>query len=510
MRFPRAAGILLHPTSLPGAYGIGDIGPQALRFARYLHEAGIKIWQVLPLNPTGYGDSPYQSLSAFAGNPLLISVETLAAEGWLEPQALQTLPIFPECHVDFSKVIPWKFQLLRKAASNFFLSATSEQKTKFASFAEENREWLDDYALFMAAKDAHQGKVWTEWNSALAARQPEAVAQWSEKLSSEIAAYKFWQFAFFRQWNAIREDCGRRGIRIMGDIPIYAAHDSADVWAHPEMFWLDEKGNPLKVSGVPPDYFSATGQLWGNPIYRWDAMKVSGYRWWIDRLRASLKMFDMVRLDHFRGFEAYWEIPAGEPTAMNGKWIKGPGADFFQVLTDAIGPLPIVAENLGVITPKVEAIREQFGYPGMAILQFAFSTDPQAPTFRPHNYEPHLVAYTGGHDNDTMFGWWRSGVAQSTRTQADVKKEYADAQNYLDASKDELDREVNWIFIREVMKSVAHTVLFPMQDVLGLGSEARMNTPGTLGGNWTWRLGAEDLREADQRKLKLFAEIYER
>jgi 4-alpha-glucanotransferase len=501
---------LLHPTSLPGAYGIGEMGPQALRFARYLHEAGIKTWQVLPLNPTGYGDSPYQSLSAFAGNPLLLSLETLAAKGWLEQQALQTLPIFPECHVDFSKVIPWKFQLLRKAASNFFLSATPEQRTEFASFAELNRGWLDDYALFMAAKDAHQGKVWTEWDPALAARQPEAITQWREKLSSEITAYKFWQFEFFRQWNAIREDCGRRGIRIMGDIPIYAAHDSADVWAHPEMFWLDEKGNPLKVSGVPPDYFSATGQLWGNPIYRWDAMKASGYRWWIERVRASLKMFDMVRLDHFRGFEAYWEIPAGEPTAMNGRWIKGPGADFFQVLTDAIGPLPIVAENLGVITPEVEAIREQFGYPGMAILQFAFSTDPQAPTFRPHNYEPHLVAYTGGHDNDTMFGWWRSGVAQSTRTQADVKKEYADAENYLGVRADELDREVNWIFIREVMKSVAHTVLFPMQDVLGLGSEARMNTPGTLGGNWTWRLGADDLREADQRKLKLFAEIYER
>ena len=510
MKFPRSAGVLLHPTSLPGAYGIGDLGPQALRFTKYLHEAGIKIWQVLPLNPTGYGDSPYQSLSAFAGNPLLISLETLAAEGWLEQQALQTLPIFPECHVDFSLVIPWKFRLLKKAAFNFFASATSQQKADFASFIEQNRDWLDDYTLFMAAKDAHQGRVWSEWDSGLAAREPAAIAKWNEKLSSEIAAYKFWQFVFFTQWNAIRGDCARRGIRIMGDIPIYAAHDSADVWANPEMFWLDEKGTPLKVAGVPPDYFSATGQLWGNPIYRWDAMKTSGYRWWIERVRASLKMFDMVRLDHFRGFEAYWEIPAGEPTAMHGKWIKGPGAELFQTLTDAVGPLPIVAENLGVITPEVEAIREQFGYPGMAILQFAFSTDPQAPTFRPHNYEPQLVAYTGGHDNDTMFGWWRSGVAQSTRTQADVKKEYADAQNYLGVSAEELDHEVNWIFIREVMKSVANTVLFPMQDILGLGSEARMNTPGTLGGNWTWRLDDGDLREADQRRLKLFTEMYER
>jgi 4-alpha-glucanotransferase len=510
MIFPRSAGILLHPTSLPGAYGIGELGTEALRFCAYLHDSGIKIWQVLPLNSTGYGDSPYQSLSAFAGNPLLISLEGLVGEGLLSRQALQSVPDFPAGHVDFSLVIPWKLNLLRKAAANFFESATSEAKADFEKFAEENRAWLDDYALFMAAKDAHQGKVWTQWDPDLAARDHSALTKWSEKLSSEIAAYKFWQFEFFRQWKAIQQECERRGIRIMGDIPIYAAHDSADVWAHPEMFWLDTKGNPLKVSGVPPDYFSATGQLWGNPLYRWDIMKHDGYRWWIERVRASLKMFDMVRLDHFRGFEAYWEIPAGEPTAMNGKWVKGPGAELFKVFTDELGPLPIVAENLGVITPEVEAIRKQFGYPGMAILQFAFSTDPQAPTFRPHNYEPQLVAYTGGHDNDTMFGWWRSGVAQSTRTQDDVRKEYADAQNYLGVSASQLAHEVNWIFIREVMKSVANTVLFPMQDVLGLGSEARMNTPGTLGGNWTWRLSTESLRENDQCRLKHFTKIYDR
>ncbi len=510
MIFPRSAGILLHPTSLPGAYGIGELGQEALRFCSYLYDSGIRIWQVLPLNPTGYGDSPYQALSAFAGNPLLISLEMLIAEGWLDHDALQSRPSFPPNRADFSTVIPWKFSLLRKAASKFFECAMSEAIADYGKFVEENRGWLDDYALFMAAKDAHQGKVWTEWDADLAARDDSALARWKETLSSEIAAYKFWQFEFFRQWHAIRQECERRGIRIMGDIPIYAAHDSADVWAHPEMFWLDEKGSPLKVSGVPPDYFSATGQLWGNPLYRWDAMKEDGYNWWIERVRASLKMFDMVRLDHFRGFEAYWEIPAGEPTAMHGKWVKGPGAELFQVLTDKLGPLPIVAENLGVITSEVEAIRIQFGYPGMAILQFAFSTDPQAPTFRPHNYEQQLVAYTGGHDNDTMFGWWRSGVAQSTRTQADVKKEYADAQNYLGVSAAQLDHEVNWIFIREVMKSVANTVLFPMQDVLGLGSEARMNTPGTLGGNWTWRLGDGDLRKEDQCRLKLFTEIYDR
>jgi 4-alpha-glucanotransferase len=510
MIFPRSAGILLHPTSLPGAYGIGELGTEALRFCSYLHDSGIKIWQVLPLNPTGYGDSPYQSLSAFAGNPLLISLETLVEQGWLNRDALQSSPDFPADHVDFSLVIPWKFSLLRKAGSKFFTSATSEVIAEFENFVSEYKAWLDDYALFMASKDAHQGKVWTEWDPDLAARNSAALTGWSEKLSAEIAAYKFWQFEFFRQWKVIQQECERRGIRIMGDIPIYAAHDSADVWAHPEMFWLDEKGNPLKVSGVPPDYFSATGQLWGNPLYRWDAMKKDGYCWWIERLRASLKMFDMVRLDHFRGFEAYWEIAAGEPTAMNGKWVKGPGAEFFKVLTEKLGPLPIVAENLGVITPEVEAIRKQFGYPGMAILQFAFSTDPQAPTFRPHNYEQQLVAYTGGHDNDTMFGWWRSGVAQSTRTQADVKKEYADAQNYFSVSASQLDHEVSWIFIREVMKSVANTVLFPMQDVLGLGSEARMNTPGTLGSNWTWRLSPNSFRENDQCRLKQFTETYDR
>jgi len=510
MIFPRSAGILLHPTSLPGAYGIGELGAEALHFCAYLHHSGIKIWQVLPLNPTGYGDSPYQSLSSFAGNPLLISLETLAAEGWLDKEHLRSSPEFPGDRVDFSAVIPWKFALLRNAASRFFATATSEGKADFEKFAQENWAWLDDYALFMAAKDAHRGKVWTEWDPDLAARDHSALTKWSAKLSSEVAAYKFWQFEFFRQWNAIRANCTRKGIQIMGDIPIYAAHDSADVWAHREMFWLDEKGNPLKVSGVPPDYFSATGQLWGNPLYRWDTMKKDGYSWWIERVRAALKMFDMVRLDHFRGFEAYWEIPAGEPTAMHGRWVKGPGAELFQTLTDALGPLPIVAENLGVITPEVEAIRKEFGYQGMAILQFAFSTDPQAPTFRPHNYEHQLVAYTGGHDNDTMFGWWRSGVAQSTRTQADVKKEYADAQNYFGVSASQFDLEVNWIFIREVMKSVANTVLFPMQDVLGLGSEARMNTPGTLGGNWTWRLSADSLRENDQCRLKLFTDIYDR
>ena len=510
MKFPRASGILLHPTSLPGERGIGELGPQAYRFLDYLREAGMKIWQVLPLNPTGYGDSPYQSFSAFAGNPILISLDLLAEQGLLGKQDLANAPDFPDDRVEFAQVIAYKHAVLRVAAKNFHTQAKSELRAEYAEFVTRHASWLDDFALFMAAKDAHQGVVWTEWASGLAKREPDALKEWGARLADEIAAHKFWQFEFYRQWHAIRHYANEHGIRIMGDLPIYVAHDSADVWAHPGLFFLDERGTPTKVAGVPPDYFSATGQLWGNPIYRWEAIRQHGYRWWIERFRAVLEMFDMVRVDHFRGFEAHWEIPAGEPTAMNGKWVKGPGADLFEAVTRALGELPIVAENLGVITPAVEAIRHQFGYPGMAILQFAFSTDPQAPSFRPHNYVRALVAYTGGHDNDTMFGWWRGGTGESTRSPEDVRKEHHDAQMYFDVFEADFDREVNWIFIREVMRSVADTVLFPMQDVLGLGSEARMNIPGTLGRNWKWRMKPDDLRHQDAERLKEWTEIYER
>lgn len=507
MKFPRSSGILLHPTSLPGRFGIGDLGREAKLFADFLHGSGMKIWQMLPLNPTGYGDSPYQSFSAFAGNPLLISLETLAEEGLLDRDDLSKSPDFPADHVDFAAVIDYKANLLRRAADSFLARG---DRVEFDHFCSANAPWLDDFALFMSAKDAHDGTVWTEWDRPLAMREPQALRRWREKLSQDIEAHKFWQYEFFRQWRALKSYCDERHIRLMGDIPIYVAHDSADVWSHPDLFYLDEHGRPEKVAGVPPDYFSATGQLWGNPIYRWDVMRASGYRWWIDRFRACLEMFDMVRVDHFRGFEAYWEIPAGEPTATNGRWVKGPGADLFEKVTAVLGDLPIVAENLGVITPEVENIRRQFSYPGMAILQFAFSTDPQAPTFRPHNYIHHQVAYTGGHDNDTMVGWWRSGVADSTRSEADVQKEYNDSMEYLGHTRDAFEREVNWIFIREVMRSVADTVLFPAQDVLGLGSEARMNVPGTLGRNWKWRMLPMALRDEHRQRLKLFASIYER
>jgi 4-alpha-glucanotransferase len=509
MKFPRSSGILLHPTSLPGPYGIGDLGGEAYRFADFLQAAGMKIWQVLPLNPTGYGDSPYQSFSAFAGNPLLLSLDELAKQGLLGEEDLQRASSNEVGDIDFGAVIPRKFCALRKAAASFYESSGSSN-LQFQEFENTNSTWLDDYALFMAAKDAHDLIIWTKWDADLAARKPEALNQWRKRLASEIAAYKFWQFEFFRQWHSLKSYCNQRGIRIMGDIPIYVAHDSADVWARPDLFWLDDRGHPLKVAGVPPDYFTATGQLWGNPIYRWDLMQQNEFRWWIERFRAALTMFDLVRVDHFRGFEAYWEIPGGEITAIRGKWVKGPGAALFESVSKALGELPIVAENLGVITPAVEAIRHQFGFPGMAIMQFAFSIDPMAPTFRPHNYERQLVAYTGGHDNDTMFGWWRSGVADSTRTQEEVEREHNDAATYFGVSIDELDRNVNWIYIRAVMMSVADTVLFPMQDVVGAGGEARMNLPGSLGRNWKWRMAADALRPQYSDRLAQFAKLYDR
>ncbi len=506
MRFPRSAGILLHPTSLPGRYGIGDLGNEARQFADFLQAAGQSIWQVLPVNPTGYGDSPYQSFSAFAGNPLLISVEELRQRGYVTAVELAHVPIFPEKEVDFARVIPYRLGLLRNAADRFFASASGDDRELYERFCESNSHWLDDFALFMAAKNAHNLVTWTEWDPALAHREPAAVASWRERLASDIAVQRYWQFEFNRQWCALQAYCHARGIRIMGDVPIYVAHDSADVWSHPDLFYLDENGRPTKQAGVPPDYFSDTGQLWGNPIYRWDRIRETGYQWWIERFRAALTMFDMVRLDHFRGFEAYWEVPAGETTAMHGRWVKGPGADLFHVLTRALGELPIVAENLGVITPEVEAIRKEFCFPGMAILQFAFGNDPQGPSFRPHNYVRNLAAYTGVHDNDTVVGWWTGGIGDSTRTVEDVKKEHDFARAYLGFEHE----PIHWVMIRAGMRSVADIAVAPLQDVLGLGSEARMNVPGRASGNWRWRYVAGALKPEHSGRLREFCSMYSR
>jgi 4-alpha-glucanotransferase len=510
VRFPRCSGILLHFTSLPGPFGIGDLGPCSYEFADFLSAAGQKLWQVLPLNPTGYADSPYQCFSALAGNPLLISPERLRDRGLLQKSDFDPArtPAFPEDFVDYGPVIEFKMAILRRAAQAFFADGSHSDHAAFDYFCESAKLWLDDYALFMACKDSYRGAMWTAWDPPIRRRDTHAVDEWSRKLAPELKAHKYWQFEFFRQWEHLKAYCQQRGIRFMGDVPIYVAHDSADVWAHPELFHLDDQGRPTVVSGVPPDYFSATGQLWGNPIYRWDLLAASGYQWWIARFRASLALFDTVRLDHFRGFESYWEIPAGETTAIHGRWAKGPGEDFLLALQNALGELPIVAENLGVITPPVEKLRQQFGLPGMSLLQFAFGNDPQGPSFRPHNYSRDLVAYTGGHDNDTTVGWWTSsGAGDSTRTPEDVRKEHDSARAYLNFHT---DFEINWVLIRAVLASVADVAIIPLQDVLGLGSEARMNFPGTVSGNWKWRYRRGALSDKFSARLRSLVALYDR
>jgi 4-alpha-glucanotransferase len=507
MKFPRSSGVLLHPTSLPGRFGLGELGPDAYSFIDFLKAAGQKVWQVLPLNPTGYGDSPFQCFSAHAGNPLLISLEKLIEVGILEPGEVRDESDSTAERVDFGSVLRCKLPLLKKAADRFLKSVSGDDQRAFEDFCRNNASWLDDFALFMAYKDRDSKLIWNQWPEEVAARRSQALGEWRERLKKQIRANQYWQFEFFRQWRDLRAYAQANGIRILGDIPIYVALDSADVWANREYFRLDPQGHPLQVAGVPPDYFSATGQLWGNPIYHWERHKQTGYAWWVNRFRAALNLYDAVRIDHFRGFEAYWEIPAHESTAINGRWVKGPGSDLFTVLQRELGELPIVAENLGVITPEVEAIRHQFGFPGMSILQFAFGNDPQGPSFRPHNYVRDLVAYTGTHDNDTTVGWWASqGAQDSTRTPEDVVKEHAFARSYLGFT----DEPIHWVMIRAVLSSVADTTVIPMQDLLGLGSEARMNLPGTPSGNWRWRCKKEALTvELAERLLKMVT-MYDR
>jgi 4-alpha-glucanotransferase len=506
MRFPRSSGILLHPTCLPGPHGIGEFGSEAFTFVDFLKYAGQKLWQVLPLNPTGYGDSPFQSFSAHAGNPLLISLEKLREQGILEASDFRNEPEFPEDHVEFGSVIPWKTSLLKKAAQRFL--SDNSKKRAFDEFCAANAGWLPEFALFMACKEEQGGVAWNRWAPEIANRRPAALAAARERLRDSVCAIQYWQFEFFRQWQALRTHAHQAGIRIVGDIPIYVALDSADVWTNPQYFCLTPQGEPLVIAGVPPDYFSATGQCWGNPIYRWDRLREDGYRWWIERYRAATNLYDAVRIDHFRGFEAHWEIPGNETTAINGRWVKGPGAELFAVLEREFGELPIIAENLGVITPEVEAIRERFHFPGMAILQFAFGKDPQGPSFRPHNYSRELAAYTGTHDNDTTVGWWNSsGENDSTRTPEDVAKERTFARAYLDLKNDE---PIHWRLIRGVESSVADLAIIPLQDVLGLGAEARMNLPGTSSGNWRWRFQHGALHPELAKRMNEMVQIYDR
>lgn len=485
MKFPRAAGILLHPTSLPGV-GIGDFGPDAFRFVDWLEATGMKLWQVLPLGPTGYGDSPYQCFSAFAGNPLLIHVPGFCGT-------------YPTHVVDFGRVIADK-----QAALTAWLDAVPYDAAVHA-FVEEQAHWLPDYALFMALKQAHGGVAWTAWEPGAAQRDTRAMARWQEDLLPEIQRIHKQQYVFFGQYRAVHQACRQRGIQVMGDVPIYVAHDSADVWANRALFKLNDDGSLKVQAGVPPDYFSETGQLWGNPLYDWELMRADGYRWWIARMRAALDLFDLVRLDHFRGFEAYWEVAGDAPNAIHGHWVRGPGAELFDALSSALGPMPIIAENLGLITPEVEALRERFGYPGMSILQFAF--DGQDSDFIPHRYIRESVVYTGTHDNDTTMGWWSStGEGDSTRSADAVAREKAFARRYLDTD----GHEMHWTLIRTALASVASTVLIPMQDVLGLGSEARMNLPGRQAGNWGFRFAWDQLTPQITTRLKDLATTYER
>jgi len=499
MGFARASGILLHPTSLPGSFGIGDLGKWAYWFIDFLIDARQRLWQVLPVGPTGYGNSPYQCLSVFAGNPLLISLEMLVRDGLLEPSDLDNAPAFPQDSVDYESVIRFKTPLLKRSFESFQKRASATVGEQFDAFCQANAYWLETYSLFMALKEAHGLTAWNTWEEDIRNREPKALKRWSKELSQEIRCHKYQQYQFFRQWSELKKYCNTHGVKIIGDMPIFVALDSAEVWAHREMFYLDDNGNPTVVAGVPPDYFSRTGQLWGNPLYRWDVMARDGYSWWIERFRAARNLIDIIRLDHFRGFEKYWEIPATSSTAINGRWVPGPGAKLFGAVQKALGPLPIIAENLGVITPEVEALRERFGFPGMKVLQFAFGDDEEDEDNMPHNYPTNCVVYTGTHDNNTTIGWFRGeDVKDSTQTRQQREKETQAALRYLGTD----GREVNWDFIRLALNCPADMAIIPLQDVLGLGSEARMNVPGKPEGNWRWRFRPEMLTEEIKARLR--------
>jgi 4-alpha-glucanotransferase len=484
MRYPRSSGVLLHPTSLPGAFGIGDIGPEAHRFVEFLVDAGQRWWQFLPLGPTGAGNSPYQSHSSFAGNPLLISPEAMVERGWLKPTDLPDSPEPETDRVDYLRVIQLKNDLIGKAFSRF-----SPSDPGFQRFVAEQRHWLNDFALFMAIKEHRQGLPWFAWEPELVARVPEALTAFSESAAEAILFHQFVQYVFHEQWKDLRAACTRHDVRMIGDIPIFVAHDSADVWARPDLFHLDSEGKPTVVAGVPPDYFSETGQLWGNPLYRWDVHAEEGYAWWIHRIQALLNQVDLIRIDHFRGFAAYWEVPGGSETAIHGRWVPGPGASLFQALQVKFPNLPFIAEDLGLITPDVEALRDEFQLPGMRVLQFGFAADPGAEKHLPHRYEANCVTYTGTHDNDTSVGWLTSTHVESTQSIEEIEEERRFALRYVGTR----GGEFSWDLIRLALSSVAEIAVLPMQDVLGLDSRARMNVPGKSEGNWEWRITPDAL-----------------
>lgn len=495
----RISGILLHPSSLPSQWGIGDLGPGAQQFIDFLHASGQGVWQMLPTGPTGYGDSPYQALSAFAGNPMLISPELLLEEGLLQESDLG-IPAFPDDHVDFDTVIPFKYGILRKAHGNFLTGDFAAIEQRYKSFCKAHAHWLVDFCLFAALKGFHRNSPWTSWPVELVQRSPKALATWSKKLAKEIERHSFIQFLFYDQWERLHSYASSQDVQLVGDIPIFVAHDSSDVWSQQQNYFLDKKGQPTVVAGVPPDYFSKTGQRWGNPLFNWKQLEKEKYSFWVERFKILSSMFDILRIDHFRGFAGNWEIPAEEETAMNGSWKKGPGAGLFRVIEAELGSdVPIIAEDLGIITKDVKEMLEELGFPGMAVLQFGFEAVKDglnSSTFIPHNHHVNQVVYTGTHDNDTIRGWWKK--------QPEKVRDFT--RRYLNSDGRIIHRDM----IRAALGSVAMLAIFPLQDLLGLGNEARMNVPGTSSGNWQWRFAAKELSAGRAKDLLKMTQLYGR
>jgi 4-alpha-glucanotransferase len=511
--FKRSAGILLHPTSLPSKYGIGDFGTDACKFIDFLEASGQTLWQILPLGPTGYGDSPYQSLSAFAGNPLLISPDKLLKEELISDLDIKPIPKFDLKKVNFGEVIKYKFSIFRIAFEHFRRNSIYEMNNSFLQFCENEKHWLDDYALFMSVKNYSNGKLWTKWETEISKKQESAVKLYSEKLKDEIEFQKFVQFVFHKQWFELKKYANSKNIKVIGDLPIFVAFDSADVWANRELFEVDDQGNPLFIAGVPPDYFSATGQRWGNPHYKWQVMQQDDYKWWRERIQSLLKMTDIIRIDHFRGFYNYWKIPGDAPTAETGNWVLGPGEKFFSTLEKYFGKskgatatpkdpsdfgLPIIAEDLGILVPGVYELRDKFNFPGMKILQFAFGTDGEK-KFLPHRYPKNCVVYTGSHDNDTTLGWWNS-----------IQNDGTDTKEFFLKYTRSNGTDICWDMIKLAYSSVADIVIIPMQDFLRLDTNSRMNFPGKPNDNWRWRFSWDQIYTGLGIQIKELTELYER
>jgi len=493
----RCSGILLHPTSLPGCFGIGDLGSEAYRFVEFLAETQQHLWQILPIGPIGSGNSPYMSYSAMAGNPLLISPERLKQEGWLSEGDFAGLSEFDSDRVQYDQVSQIKLLLLRQASHNFQQQGHSDIKDQFHQFCESKAYWLDDFALFMALKRSQNGVAWATWKPEIAHREPEALDWCRQHLADDVFFEKFLQFEFFREWSSLKHYANSKGIQIIGDIPIYVAHDSSDVWANPQNFKLDPETNqPALMAGAPPDYFSETGQLWGNPIYNWEYLQETGFDWWLKRFHAMLDYVDLIRIDHFIGFESYWAVPQGEVDARNGQWIKAPGHAFFETLKQELGTLPILAEDLGSVTPEVEELRDRFEFPGMKILQFAFGDTSKNP-YLPFNQARNFVVYTGTHDNDTTIGWFNQ-LSEWERNRV---------LSYIGCISPE---GIHWDMIRLAFGSVANLAIIPLQDILGLGTEARMNFPGKMEGNWSWRYHEGDLNGEVRDRLKHLTQFFGR